>query len=95
MPLLAEAWSDAHLNLDTLDADTRQAEAKLKKVVERLQRQLKLRLKVDKSDADRALADIERSAKQVRAEVSRPIDLSVTTDTTDAAAQGRRARSAA
>lgn len=95
MPLLAEAWSDAHLNLDTLDADTRQAEAKLKKVVERLQRQLKLRLKVDKSDADRALADIERSAKQVRAEVSRPIDLSVTTDTTDAAAQGRRARDAA
>ena len=54
MPLLAEAWSDAHLNLDTLDADTRQAEAKLKKVVERLQRQLKLRLKVDKSEIGRA-----------------------------------------
>ena len=35
MPLLAEAWSDAHLNLDTLDADT-SAETKLKKVVERL-----------------------------------------------------------
>lgn len=95
MPLLAEAWSDARLNLDTLKGDTRRAEVELKKVVTRLQKQLNLRLTVDTGQAEADIKKVSAAITRLRTQARNPIRLRFDADVSGAAATAARAKEAA
>lgn len=66
MPLLNEAWSDARLNLDSLDADIKKAEQKIRKAIQQMERQLRVSLEIDTDEAERQLDKFVQDAKAAK-----------------------------
>lgn len=95
IPLLSEAYSDAHLNVDTLDKDIARVEKKLATAVKRFEKILTVKVNLDDTAARRKLADLGVVARQVRRDLGRPVRLDVTVDPAEAAAAGVEAHAAA
>ncbi|MFZ4431621.1 MAG: hypothetical protein ACOYOQ_00340 [Microthrixaceae bacterium] len=91
MPLLAEAYADAHLNLDALDKDIDRAEAKILSAVERLQKKLNFKVNVDTSQAIVRLREVQVAADQIRANLQQPININLNADVADAVAEAAAA----
>lgn len=97
MPLLAEAYSDARLNLDSLDRDIKAARAKIAQFAEQAQAALKLDLDVDTTAAQRKLDEYAASVAQVKARIEADtavLRAELDVDPEQAAALGREAREA-
>ena len=77
-PLLAEAYSDARLNLDSLDEDIKRAQAKIRKAAEQLQQSLRLEIELSDQEARNTLKTFGQrlSAFKQEAETD-PISLDV------------------
>lgn len=96
-PLLAEAYSQARLDLDSLDKDIRRAQQKLKKAAESMERTLRLKVTIDDTGARNRVAGFEKYVKTVKARVEADaISLAVDpdVDTSQAAQVGRQAAQA-
>ena len=94
IPLLSEAYSDAHLNLGTLDKDITAAEKKLQRAVNRFDKILKVKLDLNTTEARRKLDLIGKAADRVKAKIASPISFQVEADLTKAkieAAAGKAA----
>lgn len=97
MPLLSEAYSDARLNLDSLDRDIKSAVTKVRKAAEQMQQALKLDVDVDTSAAERKLDQFAASAAQVKARIeadAAELRVEIDMDAERAAGIGREARQA-
>jgi hypothetical protein len=69
MPILADAYSDAHLNLDTLDRDISQAIQRVERAAAEFERALTISVEIDMASADVALRNLERRVRQTRAAI--------------------------
>jgi hypothetical protein len=66
MPILADAYSDAHLNLDTLDRDISEALKKVEIAAGRFEETLKIKVDLDTAAADTKLKDLQLQAQRTR-----------------------------
>lgn len=97
IPLLSEAFSDARLNLDSLDKDIKAATAKVRKAAEQMEQALKLTVDIDTSGAERKLDQLATTASRVKARIeadAAELRVDVDLDAERAAVIGREARQA-
>lgn len=69
MPLLADAYSDARLNLDTLDRDITVAIRKVERAAERFERLLTIDVELDTGRAEAALTTLETQVRRTRSAI--------------------------
>lgn len=96
-PLLAEAYSDARLNLDSLDKDIAKARAAVKKAAEQIENDLRFALEVTDTEARAQLAAFARYAAQVKKGIEADavkVQVDAETDAAEAAAVGAQAAAA-
>ena len=90
-PLLAEAYSEARLDLSTLDADIRSARQKLERFAADAAKKLDLVVKLDTSRAERKLAALRADVERFKTQVERDginLDATVNADLSDARSAG-------
>jgi len=97
VPLLADAYSEARLDLDTLDKDIRKVTSKLKKAVQQWERNLKVKAELDTRGAEAQLRKYERETRLVKQRIEKDaaeLRVKAKVSTSDAAEAGRDARRA-
>lgn len=82
MPVLADAYSDAHLNLDTLDRDITDAIQRVERAAARFEQILQVDVELDTSRAQASLASLNRQVRETRRAIeSGEADFRVAADT--------------
>lgn len=98
IPLLAEAYSEARLDLSKLDRDIKAVEKKLAAAAKRMEAKLKLSVNLDTRAAEQKLRNFERDVNRTRARLSARgvnVEVNVDANAARAAEAGRAAREAA
>ncbi len=91
MPLLADAYSDAHLNTATLDNDINTALRKLEAAMKRLDKAATVTLRLETKTADAKLREFEKSVDRARREIgSNSANLRVEVDNDELEALSRQ-----
>ena len=95
---MAEAFSEARLDLSKLDGDIRKVERKLAQATKRMESKLKLRVDIDTRLAEQKLRTFERNVSRTRQRINArgiSLDVDVEANAAAAAEAGRAAREAA
>ena len=80
-PLLAEAYSQARLDLDSLDKDIKKAKKVLEKAAKSFEKSLKLELQLNTTEANRGLKEFKKQVDLVKSQIEKDaVTIQVKTD---------------
>jgi len=74
MPLLADAYAEAHLDLDPLDRDLDEAQAKLTAAFRKLEQAAKIDVELDTAQAQREMKTLEASIRDKAVQIEVEVD---------------------
>jgi len=93
-PLLAEAYSQARLDLDSLDKDIKKAKKVLEKAAKSFEKTLKLQLQLNTTEANRGLKEFKKQVDLVKSQIEKDavtVKVKTDADISDARAAGAEA----
>jgi len=91
MPILADAYSDAHLNLDTLDRDITEAVKKVETAAQRFEQSLNIKVGLDTTEASAKLQDLALEARRAKEAIeATTASVKLTVDSEEALAELER-----